>query len=146
MIHGVVIVNHRGEQRLTRFYTRHAFGEEQFIVQKLHQAVLRRPASGCNFVQDDIGLKQDGLRIIFKKFATLFFIFLVDESENPLSILDLITIFVEALNSVFPNVCELDIMKDPLRANMVLDCIVEGGLILETRPKAVASHFQRIAK
>ncbi len=50
------------------------------------------------------------VRLIYRHYATLYFIFAVDESESELGILDLIQVFVEALDKCFENVCELDLI------------------------------------
>ena len=67
-----------------------------------------------------------------KRYVTLFFIFLVDQSESELGILDLIQVFVEALDQRFENVCELDIVFHYDEVNHILDEIVMGGMVLET--------------
>lgn len=48
--------------------------------------------------------------IFHRNFATLYFIMVIDEGECELATLDLIQVFVKALNSCFENVCELDII------------------------------------
>lgn len=48
--------------------------------------------------------------MIYRHYATLYFIFAVDEAESELGILDLIQVFVEALDKCFENVCELDLI------------------------------------
>ena len=45
-----------------------------------------------------------------RHYATLYFVFCVDESESELGILDLIQVFVETLDRCFENVCELDLV------------------------------------
>lgn len=47
---------------------------------------------------------------MYRHYATLYFVFVVDGNESELGILDLIQVFVEALDSIFVNVCELDIV------------------------------------
>lgn len=49
-------------------------------------------------------------RLIYRNYATLYFIFIVDSSESELGILDLIQTFVETLDKCFKNVCELDLV------------------------------------
>lgn len=49
-------------------------------------------------------------RLIYRHYATLFFVMAVDSSESELGILDLIQVFVESLDRHFGNVCELDIV------------------------------------
>ena len=50
------------------------------------------------------------IRLIYRHYATLFFIFAVDATESELGILDLIQVFVEALDKCFESVCELDLI------------------------------------
>ena len=49
-------------------------------------------------------------KLIYRHFATLYFIVLCDKSESELGILDLIQVFVEVLDKCFENVCELDLI------------------------------------
>ena len=49
-----------------------------------------------------------------------------------LGILDLIQVFVEALDRVFVNVCELDLVFRPEDVNRILGEMISGGLVLET--------------
>lgn len=48
--------------------------------------------------------------MIYRHYATLYFVFCVDSSESELGILDLIQVFVETLDRCFENVCELDLI------------------------------------
>lgn len=70
--------------------------------------------------------------MIFRLYATLYLVFIVDESENELGILDLIQVFVEVLDKTFENVCELDLVFHPERAYALLEEIVMGGMVIET--------------
>lgn len=49
--------------------------------------------------------------MIYRHYATLYFVFVVDEAESELGILDLIQVFVESLDKCFENVCELDLVS-----------------------------------
>lgn len=49
-------------------------------------------------------------KLIYRHYATLYFVFCVDSSESELGILDLIQVFVETLDRCFENVCELDLI------------------------------------
>lgn len=52
----------------------------------------------------------DDTRVIYRHYATLYFVFVVDGAESELGILDLIQVFVESLDRAFENVCELDLI------------------------------------
>jgi AP-3 complex subunit sigma len=71
-------------------------------------------------------------KIIYRHYATLYFIFAVDQQESDLGILDLIQVFVEALDKSFENVCELDLIFHSDRVNYILDEIIMAGMVLET--------------
>lgn len=71
-------------------------------------------------------------KLIYRHYATLFFIFACEDTESELGILDLIQVFVETLDRSFENVCELDIIFHLDRVHYILDEMIQGGLVLET--------------
>jgi AP-3 complex subunit sigma len=76
----------------------------------------------------------------------LYFIFVADATESELGILDLIQVFVEALDKCFENVCELDLIFHPDRVCYILDEIVQGGMVLETRQDEILTALAAMAK
>ena len=58
----------------------------------------------CNFVA------YNEYKIVYKRYAALYFIAIVDKNDNELVILELIQAFVEVLDKYFGNVCELDLI------------------------------------
>ena len=79
---------------------------------------------------------------MYRNFATLYFIFVVDSSESDLGILDLIHAFVEALDGCFENVSELDIIFHADRVHFILDEMIMGGLVLEINQQVVAEAIR----
>jgi hypothetical protein len=71
-------------------------------------------------------------RIIYRHYATLYFVVAVDTAESELGILDLIQVFVEVLDKCFENVCELDLIFHSDKVHYILDEVVMGGMVLET--------------
>jgi AP-3 complex subunit sigma len=69
--------------------------------------------------------------------TSLYFVFAVDAQESDLGILDLIQVFVEALDKCFQNVCELDLIFHSDRVHYILDEVVSGGMVVETNIAAV---------
>jgi AP-3 complex subunit sigma len=94
------IVNTSGVPRLTKFYTG-LQQSSQTLVPKIFSLVSSRPTSLCNFLDapelesflnhDDSGEK---LRVVYRNYATLYFVFVVDSAESELGILDLIQVCV----------------------------------------------------
>ena len=50
---------------------------------------------------------------MFRVYATLIFVFVIDDAESELAVLDLIQVLVEVLDKTFENVCELDLIFNP---------------------------------
>lgn len=74
----------------------------------------------------------EGIQIIYKNYATLFFTFIVDDQESELAILDLIQTFVESLDRCFVEVSELDLIFNWQTLESVLEEIIQGGMVIET--------------
>ena len=108
MLHAVLIVNNHGKPRLTKFYDRMSEEKQQQIIRECFNLVSRRTDKLCNFLEAD--LFGEGTKLVYRHYATLYFVFVVDGSESELAILDLIQVFVEALDKCFENVCELDLI------------------------------------
>jgi AP-3 complex subunit sigma len=94
--------------------------------------VAQRPDSFCNYLEGSIPEWGDATKIIYRHYATLYFVFAVDAQESDLGILDLIQVFVEALDKCFENVCELDLIFHSDKINYILDEIIMAGMVLET--------------
>lgn len=108
MLHAALIINNHGKPRLTKFYDRMSEEKQQQIIRECFQLVSRRSDKLCNFLEAP--LFGPGTKIVYRHYATLYFVFVVDGSESELAILDLIQVFVEALDKCFENVCELDLI------------------------------------
>jgi AP-3 complex subunit sigma len=102
------------------------------VIRKVFQQVSQRSDSFCNYLEGSIPEWGDTTKIIYRHYATLYFIFAVDKQESDLGILDLIQVFVEALDKNFENVCELDLIFHPDKVSYILDEIIMAGMVLET--------------
>ena len=119
----------------------------------------------CNFLEGGEMWGKD-TKLVYRHYATLYFVFCVDSSESELGILDLIHIFVETLDKSFENVCELDLIfhmdKVPCQhislsfcvvlccsnlcgrnqVHHLLDEIVMGGMVLETNLGSIIATIE----
>ncbi|KAK2988551.1 hypothetical protein RJ640_016411, partial [Escallonia rubra] len=94
-----------------------------------------------NFIRADSILGPDA-RLVYKTYATLYFVFIFDTNENELAILDLMQVFVEALDKCFSNVCELDIVFNFNKVHTILDEIILGGQVIETSSSEVVKAVE----
>jgi AP-3 complex subunit sigma len=70
--------------------------------------------------------------ITYRHYATLYFIVISTSTESPLALLDLIQVFVEALDRLFEDVCELDLIFNFETLHAVLGEMIVGGVVVET--------------
>ena len=139
MIKGILIFNQSGEARVTKFYESVGYEtEQQDVLRRVYQLVGQRHDNWCNYLEAE-GLPGwgDGTKLIYRHYATLYFVFCVDTNESDLGILDLIQVLVEALDRVFENVCELDLIFHSDRVHYVIDEIIVGGIVIETNITAI---------
>ena len=70
--------------------------------------------------------------VTYRHYATLYFILISTSTESPLALLDLIQVFVEALDRLFENVCELDLIFNFETLHACLAEMIVGGVVVET--------------
>eukprot|EP01118_Nematostelium_gracile_P001400 TRINITY_DN11431_c0_g1_i1.p1 TRINITY_DN11431_c0_g1~~TRINITY_DN11431_c0_g1_i1.p1 ORF type:complete len:171 (-),score=41.14 TRINITY_DN11431_c0_g1_i1:89-601(-) len=133
MIQAVLVINTSGKVRLSKFYEHKPEQEQQGFVRDVYTLISRRTDQMCNFLDADGKHFAKETRIIYRHYATLYFIFVVDSSESELGILDLIQTLVETLDKCFKNVCELDLVFHVDKVHYILQEIIMGGMVLETR-------------
>ncbi|XP_018649820.1 adaptor-related protein complex [Schistosoma mansoni] len=128
MIRAILIINNHGKPRLIKFYEHYSEDEQQKIVKEVFHLVSRRDDDVCNFLEGGTLVGGQDYRLIYRHYATLYFVFCVDSSESELGILDLIQVFVEALDKCFENVCELDLIFHVDKVHYILNELVLGGM------------------
>lgn len=144
-------MNNHGQARLTKFYDEIPMDQHQRTIRECFQLVSKRSDSVCNFLEGNLIWGPD-VRLIYRHYATLYFIFAVDQSESELGILDLIQVFVEALDKCFENVCELDLIFHIDKVHYILDEIVMAGMVMETSLKDIVKNvnasnkYQKVTK
>ncbi|KAJ5072965.1 ap-3 complex subunit sigma-2 [Anaeramoeba ignava] len=142
MIKAVIVVNNHGKPRFIKFYDEIPEEKRIKLVKEVFQKITQRGDVLCNFldgthVSTEIADWSSDIKFVYRHFATLYFIFVIDSSESELGTLDLIQVFVEALDQAFENICELDIIFHPDRVLYILDQMIMGGLVFETDIKQI---------
>ena len=127
----LILVSRQGKVRLTKWYRDLPKKEQVRTVRDVTSLVLARPSKQCNFVD------YKGMKIVYKRYASLYFIACIDEEDNELLMLEKIHLFVEALDSYFGNVCELDIIFNFHKAYYILDELFIGGQLVESSKREI---------
>ena len=140
MIRFILLQNRQGKTRLSKWYVPFNAAEKNKIESDIHRAVIARDPRFTNF------LEYRNYKIIYRRYAGLFFSVCVDTNDNELSILEFIHLFVEVLDGYFGNVCELDLVFHFDKVYSVLDEMVLCGEISETSAIAVLERLKESDK
>ncbi|XP_078437439.1 clathrin adaptor complex small chain family protein [Wolffia australiana] len=145
MIRAVIILSTEGKVRLSKFYHYQPPEKQQEMIRGLYGVLRARPEGVSNFAPVEAIFGVD-TQMVYKHYATLYFVFVFDSSENELAMLDLIQVFVETLDKCFKNVCELDIVYNFNKLHTILDEIIIGGQVLETSSDEVLRALEEITR
>ncbi|XP_066859852.1 AP-3 complex subunit sigma-2 isoform X2 [Anser cygnoides] len=146
MINAVLVFNNHGKPRLVRFYQHLAEEVQQQLIRETFHLVLKRDEHICNFLECGSLFGGADYKLIYRHYATLYFVFCVDSSESELGILDLIQVFVETLDKCFENVCELDLIFHMDKVHYILQEVVIGGMVLETNMNKIVAQVEAQSK
>ncbi|KAK9033904.1 hypothetical protein V6N11_050085 [Hibiscus sabdariffa] len=102
------------------------------VIRELSGLILTRGPKLCNFVD------WRGLRVVYKRYASLYFCMCIDQDDNELEILEIIHHYVEVLDRYFGSVCELDLIYNFHKAYFILDELLLAGELQESSKKTVA--------
>ncbi|KAM9367613.1 AP-3 complex subunit sigma-1 isoform 1-T1 [Phaethornis superciliosus] len=141
MIKAILIFNNHGKPRLSKFYQRYSEDTQQQIIRETFHLVSKRDENVCNFLEGGLLIGGSDNKLIYRHYATLYFVFCVDSSESELGILDLIQVFVETLDKCFENVCELDLIFHVDKVHNILAEMVMGGMVLETNMNEIVTQI-----
>mmetsp|Transcript_23234 Transcript_23234/g.71788 ORF Transcript_23234/g.71788 Transcript_23234/m.71788 type:complete len:243 (-) Transcript_23234:98-826(-) len=140
MINFLLLVSRQGKTRLTKWYESYSSKEKNRIVREVTGTVLARAPKMCNFVE-----WRSDKKIVYKRYASLFFIVCVDATDNELITLEMIHLYVEVLDRYFGNVCELDIIFNFHKAYYILDELFIAGELEESSKKEARRAERRRA-
>lgn len=126
MIHYVLLISRQGKLRLAKWFATVASKAKTKIIQDVTHLVLARRPRMCNVIE------YKGAKIVYRQYASLFFVCEIGENDNELLTLEIIHRYVEILDKYFGNVCELDLVFNFQKAYALLDELVVAGELLES--------------
>ncbi|KAK2964922.1 Adaptor protein complex 4 (AP-4), sigma subunit [Blattamonas nauphoetae] len=131
MIHFFLVVNKFGTTRLTQYYNHLTMQERVALEGEIIRQCLSLNDNQCPFFD------YSNYRIIFKRFASLYFIVGTSDEEIELEMIELIQLFVETLDYYFESVCEFDIMANLDRVHFILNEMIANGHVVSTGRKEI---------
>ncbi|KAJ6879350.1 AP-1 complex subunit sigma-1 [Populus alba x Populus x berolinensis] len=135
MIQFVLLISRQGKVRLTKWYSPYTQKERSKVIRELSGVILSRGPKLCNFVE------WRGLKVVYKRYASLYFCMCIDQEDNELEVLEIIHHYVEILDRYFGSVCELDLIFNFHKAYYVLDELLIAGELQESSKKTVARQI-----
>ncbi|XP_078065025.1 AP-1 complex subunit sigma-3-like isoform X3 [Mustelus asterias] len=132
----MLLFSRQGKLRLQKWYTTMPDKEKKKITRELIQIVLTRQPRMCSFVE------WRDLKLIYKRFASLYFCCAIEEQDNELLTLEIIHRYVELLDRYFGNVCELDIIFNFEKAYFILDEFLIGGELQDTSKQSIPKAIE----
>ncbi|KAI3641083.1 hypothetical protein MIR68_000887 [Amoeboaphelidium protococcarum] len=163
MIESLSIVNNKGQIRFTQSFQ----SDEKSLSQKavdaltLFQLIKDRPRSNANCIRHPESDDSFPRYVVYRSYATLYFIVVISDAESELATLDLIQVnvilvfplsssqtlrgqvIVESFDKYFGKVCELDLIFNPVMIQSIVQKIIMGGFVIETNPLVVVDQLRK---
>ncbi|PRT54008.1 AP-2 complex subunit sigma [Wickerhamiella sorbophila] len=140
-IHFILIQNRQGKTRLSKWYDPFPDSERRKIKGEVHRLVGSRD---YRFQSNFVDYRE--YRLVYRRYAGLFFCMCVDTQDNELFYLEAIHMFVEILDTFFGNVCELDIVFNFVKVYTALDEVFLDGELEETSKKKVLGRLEEFER
>ncbi|CAH7671482.1 AP complex, mu/sigma subunit [Phakopsora pachyrhizi] len=141
MIRFILVQNRQGKTRLSKWYVPMEDEEKVRIRGEVHRIVATRDQKyQSNFVEFRTN------KVVYRRYAGLFFCICVDSNDNELAYLEAIHLFVEVLDSFFGNVCELDLVFQFHKVYSILDEVFLAGEVEETSKSVILERLDFLEK
>ncbi|TIA68396.1 hypothetical protein E3P92_04048 [Wallemia ichthyophaga] len=137
MIEYLLLVSRQGKVRLSKWFIMTQPKIKSKLIKDVTQLVLSRRTKMCNF------LEYKDSKIVYRRYASLFFICGVSHNDNELIALEVIHRYVEILDRYFGNVCELDLIFNFQKAFSILDELIIAGELQESSKKNVLRNVSQ---
>ena len=178
MIRFILVQNKQGKSRLAKFYVPYDDDEKTKLKGEVHRLIAPRDTRNqSNFVEvrdrsefdpssTELGFGRHiqfrSHKLVYRRYAGLFFCVCVDANDNELAYLEAIHLFVEVLGALrvetdcsesamtdaglfqdafFGNVCELDLVFNFYKVYAILDEVFLAGEIEETSKNIVLNRL-----
>ncbi|GMF05250.1 protein transporter activity protein [[Candida] boidinii] len=127
----LMLLSRQGKVRLSKWYMAISQKDKQRLIRELTAMIPLRKPKMCNVIEFR------DTKLVYRRYASLFFIACIENDDNELITLDLIQRFVEVMDKAYGNVCELDIIFNFEVAYHILDELLIDGIMQESSASEV---------
>eukprot|EP00477_Mikrocytos_mackini_P001967 GAHX01002147.1.p1 GENE.GAHX01002147.1~~GAHX01002147.1.p1 ORF type:complete len:182 (+),score=32.62 GAHX01002147.1:174-719(+) len=148
MIHCLISFNIAKRLRITKWYSNYTQNNKNQIVETMISKIMEKKRQHSNFISiNSRTLKLNPTEnrefiIVYKKYAGLYFCILQDAYDNELLNMNVLNLVVDALDVVFVDVKELDVVMNFELSNFIIDEIILGGEIQEVSLEVIKEAVQ----
>ncbi|KAK6984933.1 clathrin adaptor complex small chain-domain-containing protein [Favolaschia claudopus] len=157
MIRFILVQNRQGKTRLSKWYVPYEDDEKasnvlltlllfSFLLFVRLRGEVHRLVSARDQRYQSNFVEFRNYKIVYRRYAGLFFCICVDANDNELAYLEAIHFFVEVLDNYFENVNELDLVFNFYKVYAILDEIFLAGEIQETSKDVVLLRLEELEK
>ncbi|KAK6307450.1 AP-4 complex subunit sigma-1 [Coregonus clupeaformis] len=140
MIKFLLMVNKQGQTRLSKYYEQVDIEKRPSLEADVVKRCLSRKKEECSFVE------YKDFKLVYRQYAALFIVVGISDTENELSIYELVHNFVEVLDTYFSRVSELDIMFNLDKVHIIIDEMIQNGHIVETNKNRILAPLLALDK
>ena len=136
MIKAILVFNIRGQARMMKFFDSCSIEQQQKLLRDSYQMISKRDENSCNFIE----LNES--KLVYRHYATLYFVVVIDSSESEYDIYEVIHVFVQCLDQHFENVCELDLIFHSDQVNQIVNEFFMGGFIVNRSSEEILNDIR----
>lgn len=144
MIEGIFILNNKGKCRFSKIYSQDETSESiEDLIKRLFEIISNTKDS--SIVYDFVYWKskpEETRRLYFRVYGSIYILFICDELENELAILDFINVMMIVLDEVFKGVSESHIINNPEKIHYLVDEMITGGIVIETNKNEIITSYK----
>jgi len=144
MIEAVLIITKQGTSRFIKIYSEDESQlDKEILTKNIFNEIVQAKDSSIIFDFEYMKLKR---KLVYRLYGSIYIIFIIDEAENELAMLDFISVMMSILDEVFKGISELHLIMNPEKLYLIIDEMISGGIVIETSKTEIISNYMEKMK
>ncbi len=134
-----MIFTKQGTNRFIKIYSEDESQiDRETLIKQLYNEIINTKDSSIIFDFNYMGKKR---KLVYRLYGSIFIVLVIDEAENELAMLDLISVMMGILDEVFKGISELHLIMNPEKLYLLVDEMISGGIVIETSKGEIISNY-----
>ena len=139
MIEAVLIFSKQGINRFIKIYSEDETNlDREVLIKKIYNEIIQATDSSIIFDFVYQNLKR---KLVYRLYGSIYIVFIIDEAENELAMLDFISVMMGILDEVFKGISELHLILNPEKLYLLIDEMISGGIVIETSKSEIINNY-----